>query len=167
MVIASIGPVVAGDDLAVGERAVRFEIHVRAGVEALRFADVQRPRCAMRAFRQNNGAGGRLDRRHGRRMVAMGVGDKNMRHGLAAHRIEQRRDVRRIVRAGIDDRDLAAPDDVAQRTLERERARIVGQNAPHAGRAFLRNPGARSRRSVKLNIFGHWFSKTPHNGRAT
>ncbi len=41
-------------------------------------------------------------------MIAMGMGDEDMRHGLAAHRIEQRRDVRVVERAGIDDRDAAA-----------------------------------------------------------
>ena len=62
---------------------------------------------AVRALRQHQRAGRGLDRRHGRRMIAVGVGDEDMRHGLAAHRVEQRRDVRRIVGTGIDDRDLA------------------------------------------------------------
>ena len=64
----------------------------------------------------------------------MRVRDEDVRHGLAAHRIEHRRDVRRIVRARIDDRDLAAPDDVAERALEGERPGIVGDDAAHARR---------------------------------
>ena len=50
VVTASMRPAVAGDDLAVGERAVGLEVGVVAGVEARRLADIERPRGAMRPF---------------------------------------------------------------------------------------------------------------------
>ena len=70
-------------------------------------------------------------------MIAVGVGDENMRDGLAAHGVEQRRAVDGIVRARIDDGDLAAADDVAHRAFEGERARVVAQYAPHAGHRLV------------------------------
>ena len=70
-------------------------------------------------------------------MVAVRMRDKDVRHGLAAHGIEQRRDVHGIVGPRIDDRDFAAPDDVADRPLEGERPRVVGDDAAHAGRDLL------------------------------
>ena len=42
-------------------------------------------------------------------MIAMGVCDENVRHRLITHRVEQRFDVGRIVRTGIDDGNLARP----------------------------------------------------------
>jgi hypothetical protein len=70
-------------------------------------------------------------------MVAVGVSDDDVRHGLAPHRVEQGRDVRLVDGAGIDDGDAAAADDVAHRALEGERAGIVAQDAPDAGRYLL------------------------------
>ena len=54
---------------------------------------------AMRPLAVGRGAGRGLDPRRRRRMVAMGVGDEDVRHRLAAHRIEQRRDMRLVERA--------------------------------------------------------------------
>ena len=86
-------------------------------------ADMKRPSQPMRPLRVDCGAGRRLDLGHRGRMIAMGVGDENMGDGLAAHRVEQRRDMGVVVGAGIEDRHLAAADDVADRALEGERAR--------------------------------------------
>ena len=87
-------PAVAAHHLAVGERAVGTKIRVVAGVEPRRLADMQRPRGAMRAFGQTCAPVAALMRRHAGRMVAVGVGDEDVRDGLAAHRVEQRLDVR-------------------------------------------------------------------------
>ena len=65
-------------------------------------------------------------------MVAVGVGDEDMRHGLAAHSIEQRLGMGLVIGAGIDDRDLALAHDVADRAGEGEWARIVAEDPPHA-----------------------------------
>ena len=48
-------------------------------------------------------------------MVAVGVGHENMGDGLALHGIEQGGDMRLVERAGIDDGDLPAADDVGDR----------------------------------------------------
>ncbi len=142
-------PAVAADHLAVGERAVGPEVGVVGGFEPRPVADMQRARGAMRAFGQNQRAGRRLDRRHAGRMVAVGVGDENMRDGLAAHRVEQRRAVHGIVGAGIDDGDFAAADDVAHRALEGERARIVAQTAAARRASARRRVRARVRGSCR------------------
>ena len=84
---------------------------------------------AVRALGVNRRAGRRLDLGHGRRMIAVGMGDENVGDGFAAHGVEQRGDMGVVVRPGIDDRDLAAADDVAHRALEGERAGIVGDDA--------------------------------------
>ena len=47
-------------------------------------------------------------------MVAVGMGDDDVGHRLAAHRGKKCLDVFVVERPGVDDRDLAAPDDVAQ-----------------------------------------------------
>ena len=140
------GPAVARDHLAVGERDVGPEIHVAAGIEPARLADVQRPRRPVRAFGEDRGAGRGLDPGHRRRMIAMGVGDEDVGHGLAAHRVEQRRDMGVVVRAGIEDRDFAAADDVAHRALEGERARDCWRR-PRARRGATSSAvsGARSK----------------------
>jgi hypothetical protein len=78
-----------------------------------------------------------------------------MRHGLAAHGVEQRRDVARVVGAGIDDGDTPAPDDIAHRALERERARIVGEQPAHAGRDFLNLAGLEIERAIERNVVCH------------
>ena len=64
-------------------------------------------------------------------MVAVGVDDDDMRDRLAAHGREQPRDMGRRVRAGIDDRDPAAADDVAAGAGEGERAGIAGDEPAH------------------------------------
>ena len=85
----------------------------------------------------------------------MGVGDDDMGHRLAAHRVEQRIDVPLVERAGIDDRDLAAPDDVAQRPLEGERARIVDEDAPHARHDLLDDAGSEIEGAVEGDVVSH------------
>src|SRR6185312_16932530 len=63
------------------------------------------------------GAGRLLDRRRGRRMIEMRVRDQDVRDGLAAERGEQRVDMRRDVGPGIDEGDLAVPDDIGAGAL--------------------------------------------------
>ena len=148
-------PAVALDDLAMGDPPVRHEFGIAAGIEALGFADVQRPRRPVRPLAIGDRPGRRLDLGRRRRMVAMGVGDDDVGHRLAAHRVEQRIDVLLVEGTGIDDGDLAAPDDVAQRPLEGERARIVDQDAPHAGRDLLDHAGGEVEGSVEGDVVSH------------
>ena len=116
---------------------------------------MERARRPMRSLRENHGAGRRLDACRRRRMVAVRVGHKNVRHSFAAHRIEQRRDVVVVERAGIDDGDMSAADDVGERPLERERARIVGKQPPHAWDDFLHHARCKVERLIEGNIVAH------------
>src|ERR1051325_314350 len=88
-------------------------------------------------------------------MVAMRVGDEDMRHRLAAHRIEQCRDMRRIVRARIDDRYLAASDDVADRAFEGERARVVRDDAAYARGELLGAAGRQLEHLIIWDVVSH------------
>ena len=74
---------------------------------------------------------------------------------LAAHGVEQRRDMRLVERARIDDGDTAAADDVAHRALEGERTRIVAQDAPHAGHHLLDLPGRQVEALVERDVVAH------------
>ena len=81
--------------------------------------------------------------------------DEDVRDGLAAHGIKQRRDVRRIVRARIDDRDLAAAHDVADRPLEGEWPRVVGDDAANARRDLFGAAGLKLENLVVRNVVSH------------
>ena len=148
-------PAVAAHHFAIGERHVGAKIHVGGSVEPARLADMQRASEPVRALGENFCAGRGLDLGHRRRMVAMGVGDEDVRHRLAAHRVEQRRDMGVVVGAGIEDRHLAAADDVADRALEGERARIVGRHRTHQRRHLFRPVGLEIERLVERDVVGH------------
>ncbi len=109
VVTASSAPAGAGDDVAVRQHGVGTEIKIAARLEPADLAGMQRPRSPVRTFGEHRRAGRRLDRRHGGRMVAMGVGDEDVGDGLAANGTEQSRDVPRVVRPGIDDGDVPRP----------------------------------------------------------
>jgi hypothetical protein len=126
-------PAGAFDGLAIAHFDIGHEVAIGPGFRIVLFALVARPRRPMRAFGVNGGAGGSLDPRGVRRMVAVGMGDHDMGHGLPAHRIQQRRGMGLVVRTGIDDRDLALAYDVTHRAAEGERARIIAENPPHPG----------------------------------
>ena len=150
-------PARAFDDVAVLDLDIRPEIAVGAGFRIVLLALEARPRGAMRPLGIDGRAGGGLDPRGVRRVVAMGMGDQNMRHGLAAHGVQQRFRMRLVIGAGIDDRDLALAHDVADRAGEGERARIVAEDPPHAGAGFIDD--ARLEREVAVErdvvVVGH------------
>ena len=148
-------PAVAADRLAVGERDVGTKIHVGRGVQPPRLADMQRPRQPVRTLRENLGSGRRLDLRHRRRMIAMGVGDENMRDGLAAHGVKQRGDMGIVVGAGIEDRDFAAADDVAHRALERERSGIIGDHRADLRRNLAYPVGLKVECLIEGDVVAH------------
>jgi hypothetical protein len=62
-------------------------------------------------------------------MVAMGVGDDDMRHPLPLHSVEDRLDVGRVVRTGVDHRHLAHADDVRAGAMKGEGAGIARDHA--------------------------------------
>ena len=155
-------PAVALDDVAAVHRDIRPEVAVGARLRIVLFALIARPRGAVRTLGIDGGAGRSLDPRGVRRMVAMGMRDENMRHGLAAHGVQQRVRMRLAVRTGIDDRDLAPAQDIADRAAESERARIVAEHATHTRAHFL--SVARLEREVAVEgdvVVGHACSLFP------
>ena len=157
-------PAIAGDHLAVLERDVGAEVAIAAPLERVVLADMQRPRRPVRAFRIDCGAGMRLDGRHRGRMIAMRMGDENMRHRLVAYGIEQRADMGGIVGAGIDDGDLAPADDVAERAFEGERSGVVGHHPAHAGHHLVNRVGREIETLVERNVVvGHGVGSTRWN----
>jgi hypothetical protein len=78
-----------------------------------------------------------------------------MRHGLVAHGVEQRCDMGRIVRAGIDDGDLTLADDVAERALEGERPGIIGHHPAHAGHDLIDRVRGEIEILVEGDVVGH------------
>src|ERR1700678_1473189 len=108
----------------------------------------------MRALRIDRRAGWPFDPGRVHRVVAVGMGDQDMRHGLAPHSIKQRRRVGRIVWAGIDDRDLAVADDVAHRSREGERTWIVAEDTPNARPYFLDHARLKRKVAIKRDVVG-------------
>src|SRR4029453_12076781 len=129
------------DDVTVLHGNVGPEVAVGAGFRIVLLALEPRPRGAVRTLGIDGGAGGGLDPRRVRRVIAMGMGDQDVRHGLAAHGVQQRLRMRLVVRTGIDDRDVALAYDVADRAGEGERARVVAENAPHTGTGLIDDAG--------------------------
>ena len=150
-------PAGAFDGLAVPYRDVGLEVAVGAGFRIVLLALIARPRRAMRPLGIHGRAGRSLDPRGVRRMVAVGVGDQNMRHGFAAHGVQQRRGMDFIVGARIDDRDLALADDVTHRAREGEGAGIVAQNPPYAGADFFDHAWLQGKVAVERDVvvIGH------------
>ena len=146
-------PAGAFDGVAVLDLDVGPEVAVGAGFRIVLLALEARPRGAVRPLGIDRRAGRGLDPRGVRRMVVVGMGDQDMRHRLAAHGVQQRLGVRLVVRAGIDDRDLALADDVADRAGEGEGARIVAENPPHARAGFVDDTRFEREVTVERDVF--------------
>jgi hypothetical protein len=85
----------------------------------------------------------------------MGVRDEDMRHGFAAHGIEERRNMPSIVGTGIDDGYTSMTEDITHGPLKRERSWIVGDEAPDAGGRLIHNTGFEIETPIEWNVFGH------------
>src|SRR5581483_3567257 len=92
-------------------------------------------------------------------MVAMRVGDEYMRHCFATYGVEQRADMRGIVGTRIDDRDLAAAEDVADRPLEGKGTRVVGHDPPHARHGLVHHARREIESLVEGNVVGHLLAR--------
>ena len=88
-------------------------------------------------------------------MVAMRVGDEDVRDRLVADRIEDRLRVRLVVGAGVDDRDLSASDDVGDGAGEGERAGIVGDDPADAWRNLFDLIGWKVEALVEGDVVAH------------
>ena len=77
----------------------------------------------------------------------MGMGDENGLDLLAVHGGEQRREMRVVVRAGIDDRDRAFADDIGAGAIEGEAEAFGATMRRTRGESLsARAAGARARR---------------------
>src|SRR5262245_5791054 len=112
----------------------------------------------MRALGIDGRARRRLEGRHCRRMIAMRMGDENMRHRLATHGVEQRTNMSRIVRTGIDDRDFPAAEDVAHGSLEGKWTGVVGHDPPYARHRLVRHIRRKVEIFVEVIIGGYVYS---------
>ena len=97
--------------LAVGEDRIGRIVAVVGGIEA---------GCPVAAGRERRGAdhpraGRRAEPVRAGAVIAMGMGDEDRLDFLALDRGEERREMRIVLRAGIDDRDRAFADDIACR----------------------------------------------------
>ena len=70
-------------------------------------------------------------------MIPVRVGDHDMADAFPRHRALESIDVRVHERPRIDHGDVAAPDDVGSRAVERERARVLGDDAADQGRDLV------------------------------
>jgi hypothetical protein len=146
----------AFDNLAVSQRVIRHEIFIAAGIERRGFAEMQIARGTVRALAVGFGAGGFGDRGCGRRVVAVRVRDQNLRDGFTAERGKDRVDMAGIGRARIDDGDRPFAYYISVGALERERARVVGDDAPDARGDLGDFVRFHVKRAVELDFFGHF-----------
>ena len=116
-------PAGACDGFAVSQPVIGHEIEIGALLDLFAVAT-----AAMGSERIRRRARRGLDRHRCRRMVEVGVGDQDVAHGFAPHRVEERLDMRGQIGARIDDRHRAGPDDVGAGAVERKGTGIGGDN---------------------------------------
>jgi hypothetical protein len=138
---------------AVGKDDVGSEVEVARGIEqrAAGAAGPGRPAAAMGPVSGGRGAGQRLQAGGQGRMVAMGVGDQDARHGLAGEGVNQCCPMRGVVGAGIDDGDLAGADDIGVGAGEGERSRIAADQAADQRRQPVDPAGDRGEGGIELD----------------
>src|SRR4051794_23346542 len=106
------GPAGALDDVPLREPTVGPELDIVARLEPCALADIELARGAMRPFPEHDRPRCRLDASSGRGVVAVGMGDEDMRHGLAAYCFQQGADVMLVEWTRIYDGNATATDDV-------------------------------------------------------
>ena len=144
-----------GDGIAVVHQLFRRIAGVGGSIEDALLARAEQPRGAVRPAADDPGAGRRLEQRHRRGMVAMCVGDDDMAHRLTADGGEQSLDMGGIVRARIDDRHGAAPDDISAGAGEGHRTAIAGDDAADQRRERRDLAGRCRRGPVEFDLVGH------------
>lgn len=116
----------------------------------------------------DRGAGSGAERRGGGAVVAMGVGAEDRRDRAAADRVEQRSEMRRVVRAGIDHRHILPAHQIGLRAGIGEGRRIGRQHARHqrgkphqrAGREVVQVEGS-CHNQPHVPIFGRFSRAIP------
>ena len=101
------------------------------------------------------GAGGCKQRGQSVGVIAVRVGDEHVAEPALADGFEDGFQVRGILGAGIDQREIVAADDVGVGALEGERAGIVGNDADHAGRQLARHSVGEVHGRSEFRSFGH------------
>jgi hypothetical protein len=91
-------------------------------------------------------------------VIAVRVGDEDVRNSLALRGLQQRVEMNGIVRAGIDDGNFAVPDDLAARSGEGERAAIPGDDSAHQWAYLHHLAGCGGRVSLEGDVVRHRFS---------
>ncbi len=89
------------------------------------------------------------------RVVAMGVGDKDVGHPLARETGEQRLDVLGEIGAGVDDRDLAATDNIGSGAAEGEGAGVARDDAANPRRHRLEPAVFERELAAERNVDSH------------
>lgn len=84
----------------------------------------------------------------------MGVGDEDMTDFFALHRLQQGVEMRSVVGAWIDDRDLARAHDEARRATKGERAGIAAEHAADEWGDLLRDADRRVECAVEGQAHG-------------
>ncbi len=138
------GPARTRHALALGQLAVRPVVGVARRVEPSLLRAAHGARRPVRAAAEDRGAGRGGKRPGAGRVVAVGVGDEDRVDRFAVEGGEQGRPVLRMVRAGIDHRDAAVPDDVGAGAALGEGPGIRADQPPDQRRHRL-DPAARRR----------------------
>ena len=84
-------------------------------------------------------------------MVVMGVRDQNMCHRFAFDRFQGRGNMRLVQRARIDNRDIAASNDVCAGAFIRKRAGVLGDDTADHGRNLIHFA------IFKLDFCNEWY----------
>src|SRR5271165_299402 len=119
-------PTIAGYPAAIAHGRIRNEVPIAAFLDG----QVAALPASMRAKTVSWSTRCRLERLRRGRMVAMSVGDQDMRDLLARETGEQRLDMVGEIGAGVDHCDLTMADDISPGTPEGEGAGIARYNAP-------------------------------------
>src|SRR6202011_728319 len=144
-------PTLAGDPVAVAERLVGGEIPIAPLLDR-RVAALS---AGVRAEPISRRAGRPLERPRRRRVVAMRVGDQDMRDLLAREAGEQRLDMIGEVRPRVDHRDLAVADDIGPGAAEGKGAGIARHDAPDHRRNRLQPAIFERKLAAERDLAGH------------
>src|SRR2546423_4046681 len=148
-------PSIASDDVGINKLEIGMEFAIPTSIKTRRFIQVEVACGAMRALTEGWRARRGFDALRGGRVVAMSMRDQDMRDRLVPNRIDERLDMRFVKRPGINDGNAIAADNVADRSLERERSWIVAQQPAHPRIDFLNLSRSKVEELVEWDIVPH------------
>src|SRR5712671_3544623 len=148
-------PSIASHHIAINKLEIGMEFAITTGIKTLRFIEVELARGAMRPLTEGWRARCGLDACCSGRVVAMSMRDQDMRDHLVSNRIEERLDVRFVKWPWVNDGNAISAHNIADRSLERKRSRIVAQQPPQARVHFLDLAGRKVEALVERDIVAH------------